>query len=229
MQIDLLIFAAIAVFLIFRLNAVLGTRHSGERSRPNPFSPETARPGAPVTVNNPPQQPLAALPPARFDELVDKTANADGRVETGLTEIMEIDPAFNVQDFVKGARMAFEMIVKAYADGNTGALLPLLSPRLFADFRAGINAREAARHKADVTIHRIRGARIVEAHLGGAMAYVTVDFDVEETAVTRDEGGNAVEGDPDHILEVHDVWTFTRDTRARDPNWILIETRAAEK
>ena len=69
----------------------------------------------------------------------------------------------------------------------------------------------------------------VEAHLGGTMAYVTVDFDVEETSVTRDASGNVIDGNPDRVFSVEDIWTFTRDTRASDPNWTLIETRAAEK
>jgi predicted lipid-binding transport protein (Tim44 family) len=158
--------------------------------------------------------------------LVDKTANADGRVETGLSEISKEDPSFDVEDFVKGAKAAFGMIVKAYAAGDTAVLEPLLSPKLFADFKSGIAAREAQRHKVEVIIHRITAARITEAHLGGAMAYITIDYDVEETTVTRDEGGNVVEGDPDRIFSMNDIWTFTRDTRSRDPNWILIETRA---
>jgi predicted lipid-binding transport protein (Tim44 family) len=61
------------------------------------------------------------------------------------------------------------------------------------------------------------------------MAYITVDFDIEQTAVTRDKTGAVVEGNPDRISNVQDIWTFTRDTRSSDPNWLLIETRAAEE
>lgn len=232
MIIDILIFAAIAAFLWYRLNSVLGTRHGGENPRRNPFdtTPPQDRP-ARHTIDAEPVAAAApaALAPAAIATLLDEKANAGGRIENGLADIAAADPAFSLTGFMQGARAAFEMIVTAYSRGDLETLKPLLSPKLFADFAAGIAAREQAGHTNELTIHRIKSARVVEAHLGGTMAYVTVDFDVEETSVTRDRAGAIVEGDPDSISSVEDIWTFTRDTRADDPNWVLIETRAAEK
>lgn len=222
MHLDILIFAAIAAFLIHRLRAVLGTRHGDERTRPNPFALPEAKeqqPTADVVRLLPLQKPAA---------LIDADANHDGRIDTGLDEIAAADPAFSVPDFVEGAKAAFSMIVAAYAKGDRDDLKALLSPKLYADFDAAITAREAAGHTAETNIHRINKAQIIEAHLGGTMAYITVDFDVEQTAVTRDKSGAVVEGDENRISKVEDIWTFTRDTRSADPNWILIETRAAE-
>jgi predicted lipid-binding transport protein (Tim44 family) len=232
--VDILIFAIIAAFLVYRLNSVLGTRHGSERQRPNPFAPGE-QPLSPQPVKtNVRQMPTASparptVPPQSFDQLVDLDANKDGRIEQGLVEIASADANFEVNSFMQGARYAFEFIVTAYNRGDVDALKPLLSPKLFADFQAGIRAREAAGHTSELIIHRIKSARITEAHLGGAMAYVTVAFEVEETAVTRDATGQVVSGSPDHILTLQDVWTLTRDTRTPDPNWILIETRTAEK
>jgi predicted lipid-binding transport protein (Tim44 family) len=229
---DILLIAGIAAFLIYRLFSVLGTRHGEERERPNPFSSEPVQkralqdtPAAPLS----PSSQQTVIPLAGMEQLVDDKANADGRIAEGLNDIAAADRNFQIGSFMQGARMAFEMIVMAYSRGDLDTLRGLLSPKLYSDFEAGVKAREAAGHSNELTIHRIKSARIVEAHLGGTMAYVTVDFDVEETSVTRDASGNVVEGDPDKIFRVEDVWTFTRDVRSSDPNWILIETRAAEE
>lgn len=230
---DILIFAVIAAFLVYRLNSVLGTRHGGERQRPNPFAPSEPLSPQPVKTNvrpiTAPAAPRPVLQPQSFDQLVDLDANKDGRIEQGLVEIASVDTQFEVNSFMQGARYAFEVIVTAYNRGDVDTLKPLLSPKLFGDFQSGIRSRESAGQTSELIIHRIKSARITEAHLGGAMAYVTVAFEVEETAVTRDAAGQVVSGSPDHILTLQDVWTLTRDTRTPDPNWILIETRTAEK
>ena len=229
---DILIFAVIAAFLVYRLNSVLGTRNGAERQRPNPFTPGDAAP-RPVRA---PVQPLAAtvatrpvLQPQSFDQLVDLSANTDGKIEQGLAELASADANFEVNSFMAGARYAFEVIVMAYNRGDLDTLKPLLSPKLYGDFAAGVRAREAAGQTSELIIHRIKSSRITDAHLGGAMAYVTVAFEVEETTVTRDAAGQVVSGSPDDILTLLDIWTLTRDTRTHDPNWILIETRTAEK
>ena len=233
MYIDILVFAVIAALLIYRLSSVLGTRHGSERQRRNPFDPSQQPPAdAPaqdgVTLDAEPMHPNVVTL-GDIQNHVDAAADKDGRVETGLREIAAADGYFEINSFMQGARGAFEMIVLAYSRGDLDTLRPLVSPKLFADFAAGVKAREAAGHSNELTIHRIKIARIVEAHLGGTMAYVTVDFDVEETSVTRDSSGNIVDGNPDRIFSVEDIWTFTRDVRNSDPNWTLIETRAAEK
>jgi len=225
---DIIVFAVIAAFLIYRLNSVLGTRSGSDRERPNPFAPPgQAAPQATAQVVE--LRPQPALAPAMLGEIIDSKANAEGRVEAGLADIAAADAQFEAARFIQGARAAFEMIVTSYGRGDLGALRPLLSPKLFADFKAGVVAREAAGHTAEVSIRAIKAARVIEAHLGGTMAYITVDFDVEETTVTRDAAGNVVGGSPDRVFSVEDIWTFTRDVRAQDPNWILIETRAVEK
>jgi predicted lipid-binding transport protein (Tim44 family) len=227
-HLDILIFAIIAAFLIYRLNAVLGTRHGAERERRNPYDAREAAP-APVAGPAPALPPKPVAPLAGMDQLVDSDANRDGRIESGLSDISAADPQFEVNSFMGGAKYAFEMIVTAYARGDLATLKPLLSPKLYADFAAGIKTREQEGQTYEVTIHRIKQARILEAHLGGTMAYITVDFDVEETAWLRDRDGKIIDGSPDRIFSVEDIWTFSRDTRNTDPNWILIETRAVEK
>lgn len=229
MSIDILIFAAVAVFLIYRLNNVLGTRNGAERERKNPFQDKPEAPLRPSVAAPVAALPRAVAPLAGLDQVVKPEEDADGKIAEGLGDIVSADPHFEVHNFIAGAKYAFEAVVTAYARGDTAALRPLLSPKLFKDFSAGISAREAQGHKTELTLHRIKQARITAAHLGGTMAYITVDFDVEETHVTRDAAGNIVDGNPDRVFSVEDIWSFTRDTRSHDPNWIIIETRAADQ
>ena len=232
MHLDILIFAAIAAFLIYRLNSVLGTKSGSERQRPNPFTPAEQKSVKPLDSTIVPPQvlsPQPALSAATMEQIIDATANRDGRIEQGINEIRSADAYFEVTSFVEGARYAFEIIVTAYARGDLPAIQPLVSSKMFADFTAGVKARDALGHKAELTIHRVKNARITDAHLGGAMSYVTVDFEVEETSVTKDSAGQVVDGNADSIFTIRDIWTFTRDTRTTDPNWILIETRAADQ
>ncbi len=238
MAIDILIFAAIAVFLVLRLNGVLGTKRGDERQRPNPFAekPEEPKPlKSPANANGTViEQTAASIAPAPQFALTDLASfihlGSDGgaRIREGLEDIASADIYFDVASFIGGARYAFEMVVTAYARGDLATLKPLLSAKLFGDFSSGVQSRMAAGHTSEITIHRIKQARIIDARLGGTMAYITVDFDVEETAVTRDSSGNIIDGHPDRIFSVEDIWTFTRDTRSTDPNWTLIETRAAD-
>jgi len=144
MYLDILIFGIIAGFLIYRLNSVLGTRHGDERSRPNPFTATEAPsrtihaplPTKPIIIQKTPQQT------AGFVQMIDAKANKEGRIESGLEEISAADHAFELENFMSGARYAFETIVSAYSAGDRDSLKSLLSPKLYADFEAGIKARE---------------------------------------------------------------------------------------
>lgn len=236
MPIDILIFAIIAAFLAFRLKSLLGTRNGDERQRPNPFAQnenlDDKRPATPmqdgVIIDHDPDA-LKNHVPVDLSGMIDDAANIDGRIEQGLEDIARADRHFDVPKFVQGARTAFEWIILAYAKGDLETLKPLVSPKLYADFAAGVADRKAKGHVNDLTLHRIKKSHIIEAHLGGTMAYVTIDFDVEETLVTKDANGAIIDGDPDRIMTVADVWTFTRDTRSDDPTWVLIETRTADR
>lgn len=233
MYLDIVIFAVIAAFLLHRLRSVLGTRHGDERQRPNPFTSnpqdKNAVESSKVVDLHPDKMPARpAFDMAMAADVIDEAANADGQVEEGLREIAAADATFDPHGFVQGAQAAFGMVVTAFAEGDKETLKGLLSPKLYGDFEAAINQREDAGHTMEFELHRIVKASVIKARLAGTMAYVTVDFDVEETTATRDKDGNLVDGAPDRIINVEDIWTFSRDTRSDDPNWTLIETRSAD-
>ncbi|MGK9233005.1 Tim44/TimA family putative adaptor protein [Inquilinus limosus] len=211
---DILVLAVIAGFLILRLRSVLGRRTGTEQRRPNPLAQPPARPEprTPDNVVNMPERPRAA-------------GNGEAGPASGLTQIKIADRSFSEGSFLGGARGAFKMIVEAFARGDTATLRPLLSDELYDEFSAAIRERLAAGHTLDETVEAVDRAEIVEARLDGRTAFVTVRFVSHQKSVLRDAEGKVVEGNPDQTVEVTDVWTFARNTRATDPNWALVETR----
>ena len=124
--------------------------------------------------------------------------------------------------------MAFDLILGAYAAGETRTLRPLLSDEVFGNFSQAIRSREQAGETMDDTLIGIKKAEIAEAYMEGHTALVTVKFVSEQINVFRDENGDVIDGDPSAIAEVTDFWTFARDTRSPDPNWTLVATRSLE-
>lgn len=232
MPLDIVLFAVIAVFLIYRLRSVLGTRHGAERDYPNPFSDRADK----KTSSDNMEASLAEVKEPAQDakervvvSMNEKISVSDkASVQSGLIEIASMDENFNVQEFITGAKGAFALIVGAYASGDKDTLKPLLSSTLYSDFEQGIKAREKAKQTLTMELHSIQQAKVIDARLGGTMAYVTIDFDVEETSVLRDKTDEIIDGNPEEVTRMTDIWTFAHDVRSTDPNWILTETRTGK-
>lgn len=220
--IDILFFAMVAAFIALRLRSVLGRRTGQERRRSAGF--EGPRPNG--AADN-----VVALPERTSAEVQADAgiANlADGRVKAGLTQIRLADQKFDLQQFLAGARSAFEMVVEAYAAGDKGTLRPLLADEVYDGFGGVIDQRHAAGQTLDTQLIAIRSTEVVGAEMRDQQARVTVRFKSEQVNVVRDAAGDVVEGDPNIAEDVIDLWTFARDTRSPDPNWTLAETRTPE-
>jgi predicted lipid-binding transport protein (Tim44 family) len=144
----------------------------------------------------------------------------------GLHAIKDADRSFDPMGFLSGARAAYEMIVTAFADGDSKTLRPLLSDEVYGNFVGAIEDRESREETLDRTLVGIKAADFVEARLSGRVAEVTIKFVSEVLNVTRDKAGRVVDGDSKAVREVTDVWTFSRNTRSSNPNWTLVETRS---
>lgn len=233
--IDIVILAMIAAFLIFRLRSVLGRRTGHERQRQNPFTERNradgvAGPGerGPDNVVNLPSRERDGDAPG--DEGAEeqpgpaRESATAADAERGLAQIRSADPSFDPRGFLQGAQAAFGMIVEAYANGDTGTLRPLLSDDLYDAFAGAIRERLTRGETLETRIKSIERADIEEARMEGRTAFVVVRFVTDQVNVTRDKDGVVTDGDPDESAEVVDLWTFARNTRATDPNWVLVET-----
>ena len=129
--------------------------------------------------------------------------------------------------FLSGARGAYEMIVLAFANGDRRALKDLLSSEVYESFEAVIKDREKHEQKTETRFVSIDKAELVGAEVRDRAAQLTVRFVSQMISVTRDKAGTIVDGNPDKVADITDVWTFARDMSSRDPNWKLVGTGSA--
>lgn len=216
--VDIIILAAVAGFLIFRLHSVLG-RRTGHERRPG----DNATPARPEANDD----NVVALPDRSGGPTVPPPPPGSS-LEAGLTQIRLADRSFHPGEFVEGAKVAFEMILDAFAKGDQEALTPLLDETVLNNFLRAITQRASTGESLETTLVSMKEAEIVEAEMDGDVAKVTMKFVSEQINVTRDAKGEIVDGGPDQVEEITDLWTFARDTRSGDPNWQLVATRTPE-
>jgi predicted lipid-binding transport protein (Tim44 family) len=212
---DIILFAMVAGFLVLRLRSVLGRRTGNERRRD--LFPRRAEPAADNNVTT------LVEPEKRITKPAGDASAAD-EVAEGLNRIRRADSSFDPAHFIEGARSAFEMIVAAFAKGEKAELRPLLSDEVFQRFSVAIDERVDAKETLETQIEKLDKVDIVEAGLAGRTAQVTLKLVSHQINVTRAMDGSIVDGAPGQSVEKTDYWTFARDTRSTDPNWVLVAT-----
>lgn len=212
----IVILAMVFLFVAFRLWSVLGRRTGHEQTiaRPAEAAP------APIPAGR-------ALPDASTAPNAARPAVVEQRAETGVRAIIAADSTFDAGQFLEGARSAYRMILEAFWRGDEEALRRLTSDDVYEAFAGTIEARRASGEVLDNRLVTIENAVIEQAVLSGRIAHVTVRFDADIAAVTRNADGDVVAGSLTDAVPTHDVWTFSREVRAEDPNWLLIETDEA--
>jgi predicted lipid-binding transport protein (Tim44 family) len=218
LQIGLVVFGAVAVFLVLRLRSVLGKRVGFERppappgGSVGPFAPGFA--GGPVIEGQ-------ALPAGAARPVPDPRSALGER----LMRIVNADPNFDPPKFLETAEQSFRKIVTAFAGGDRGALKGLLSDGVYQTFDAAISAREAANERHRTEIKAILSAVIEDAELMGNNAAVIVRFTSDQINTVLDAAGNSVTG-TEAVTELVDLWTFERVLGSKDPIWRLAAARS---
>ena len=219
---DIILFAMVAGFIFLRLRGVLGRRTGHEK----PPADVIARRRAEDSEDNVVQLPDAEGQ-AEEDNAEATADEGEVMVTAGLAQIKVADPSFKKGDFLAGARLAYEMIVTSFANGDTDTLRPLLNDEVYEDFLAAIRRRERKEETLETTLLAINSTDVIEARMACEIAEVTVKFVIEMVNLTLDAQGDVVSGDPRAVQEITDIWTFARDLAGRDPNWTLIATRSS--
>jgi predicted lipid-binding transport protein (Tim44 family) len=224
---DIVLFAMVAAFLVLRLRSVLGKKTGHQDRRQDSITrrqKDDDNEGNVVELSNrnidssdsaqsPEASPVLTLDPQ------------DPFLE-GIREIRSADSDFNPGEFAEGACGAFEMIVQAFAGGDSETLKNLLAEDVFENFNDAIKERHGASESLETTIIGFKSADIIEAEMLGTKAAITIKFVSEQVNVTRDSEDRIIEGDPNQVATITDIWIFSRDTKSRDPNWLLVETRS---
>ena len=213
----IVILALVALFVGLRLYSVLGERTGHEQPILKPADPDarleqpkvnTQREPSSITDNG----DLAYLPTAG----------------PGVRQILAADPKFDVARFLEGASGAYRMILEAFWKGELETIRPHADSNVYDAFAAAVEQRTKDGFKLDNRLVAIEPPVIVEAGMEQGAAEVTVRFEADIAAVTRNATGEVVAGSMSDAVQTRERWTFRRDLKSRDPNWLLIETDEEE-
>ncbi len=226
-MIELIIFAVIAGLLIARLNSVLGQKNEGDEFRGSHTfkrdnnTPRDAKGGERDNVitlpgyDNPSQ---AALNTGDDDLPVS--------VNEQLKRIHMIDGQFDEDHFTSGVRVAFPMIVEAFAANDKDTLSTLLDDNIYQDFAAAIDDRAEANETLSTEIREVHDISIIEAKTNNNMLEITVRIISDQVnELTREQAEHEGKDAEPATVEITDIWTFARPINSDNPNWKLIETR----
>lgn len=231
------VFLVLAVVIILKLKSVLGKRSSEDDARVERIKAEQRARAAQEKVVAMPRREAPGIPPveapqaqptvAELEAKVKSFASGDEALGQGLLAIHQADRSFDPENFLKGARQAYELIVTAFAEGNRKTLKSLLSKDVFESFSSAILERESRGEQIDQSFVGINKADIIDAEAKAKTARVTVKFVSQLITAVKNRNGEIIDGDPKQIREVTDIWTFARELTSRDPNWKLVATQAA--
>ena len=214
----IVILALVALFIGLRLYSVLGER-TGHEQQPILKPAESDARAAPQVRQAPAPQPA---PADSGDMAFVPTAGP------GVRAILAADPSFDVARFLEGAKSAYRMILEAFWKDDLETLRGHVDPHIYDAFAAAVEQRKKDGLTLDNRLVTIDQAVISEATLERGVAVITVRFEADIAAVTRNSEGQVVAGSLSDAVQTRDLWTFRRDTGSRDPNWLLIETDEEE-
>ncbi len=214
--IDILILAMIAIFIINRLRNTLGKKTGNEHDIADKFS----RGKSDLKESSPDKVSKAGYDETKkknFKQIFHENPN----ISDELSKIYKIDPSFTVDEFIAGAKKAFEFIINKYSDENIKPLKKLLSADIFKMFDKQINDRAKKNENLDVSIIGIKEAKIEDASIKSSIASIKVKFSSEQVQVIKNDKGKIISGDGNQILSIVESWFFSKDLKRNDPNWIL--------
>lgn len=211
----IVIFALVALFVGLRLYAVLGER-TGHEQQPilKPADPEAGR------VGQPPQQPRREASALTEDGDLAYLPMAG----PGVRALLAADPSFDVARFLEGASAAYRQILEAFWKGDMESVRPFVDKNVFDAFAGAVEQRAKDGLTIDNRLVAIDPPVIVEAEVDKGAAELTVRFEADIAAVTRNAAGEVIAGSMTDAVQTRDRWTFRRDVRSADPNWLLVET-----
>lgn len=221
--IEIILLAMFAAFVALRLRSVLGRRTGNERRPSEEMQRRYEGAAADDVING----DLAADPDAPVADYRMVLSPSSGAFD-GIEAIRDADRAFDIDQFVAGARSAYELILTAFWDDRLDDLRPFVSDAVYDDFAAAAAARQEDNTTVDNSLERVRKIEFEDARIDGEAAEITLKFISEVRLVTKDSEGRIIAGDPVDTTEAIDIWTFERALASHDPNWTLVATASGE-
>lgn len=219
-MIDIILFAAFAVFMGFKLFNALGKKDFDATAQVKD------------NVVKFPNGDNAKVVDVKFEEVKDDYEELEkkhgSKIVEQIKEIRKLDGSFNEKDFITGAKKAFEIILSAFSRGDKEALKPLLSKEVYDGFQAEIDRREQSGEVEETTLVAILTSDIKDIKMASKWnARVVVEIVSEQIRLIKDKKGQILQGDPSRVDKVSERWTFSRNLSSPNPNWELVETGSA--
>jgi predicted lipid-binding transport protein (Tim44 family) len=223
---DILIFAAIAFFIFFKLRGQLGKIDEVEKKQIQEKISKKRQ-----VIENLQNQILVGQ--GKTKDVVEVQSKADEEVigsldENSKKQFLEIIKSCNISAtfFLNGAKGAFEMIIKAFASGDLEALKFLLDSKIYSGFEQSVNQRKSAQQTLISNLIAFEKVKIISASKNGKEALVTVKFISQQINCVVDKEDQIIEGSKSEIAELTDIWTFKKDVTVSDPNWLIVSTNS---
>ena len=204
---DIIIFAIIAVFLIYRLRNILG-QNSENNSKDNILNAEGKKYTNVVNLSN-------------------ENLKKDTKVKNNIEKIISADPYFNEQEFLSGAKTFFEMVIKCFVKGNLDDVKNYIDKKLLNNFQSAIDERLEENEVLTLNVTNINYIQIKNVEIIKNLIRISVLFETTQIKMLKDKNGKVIDGDQENDILVKDVWTFERNIKTKDLNWKLVETRDA--
>jgi predicted lipid-binding transport protein (Tim44 family) len=214
----IIILALVALFIGLRLYSVLGER-TGHEQQP------ILKPADPEAVVEPRMTQPTVVQPSAADAADLAYLPTAG---PGVRALLAADPTFDVAKFLEGAKSAYQMVLDAFWRGDAAGLRPYVDDHVYETFSSAIEQREKDGLMLDNRLVNVEQSLITEASADNNVAVVTVRFEADIAAVTRNKDREVVAGSLSDAVQTRDLWTFRRQIGSRDPNWLLIETDEEE-
>ena len=200
---DILIFGVIAIFLIFRLKNILGTKTGFEETNNNNKSRDE-----------------------KFSNVVTLKTKINELENVELKKILKADPNFDIVDFLSGSKTFFEMVLKSFVDGNLENIKNFTKASVLQSFKTAINERDKEQETLIIDLKSIQRNEIINSKVSKTAIKISVIFESLQVRALLDKNSKIIDGDREKEILVKDEWIFERKINENSPNWTLIETKS---
>ncbi len=209
---DLIFLAVIAVIIGWRLFSIIGQDLGGNKDAFSEMSSKASFEPAPK------QQEKSDAP------IVDVTPSETPLNQQALDTILAVEPNFDMDNFINGAKICFANTLEAFAEGNKEALEQLLTPESYAIFAETVDTRLHNKERSMCQVVGFIKVEVLNAVVNGDMLEVEVDFTTDQITALYDSEDRIIQGHPTEIVRLQDDWVFTRKIGDSSPNWYVKET-----
>ena len=220
-MVQIIVLAAVAFFLFWRLRSVLGSRQGFEKLNKN-VNEKTK--SSKINANS--DDKIIDLKSTNIDEEIADYVDEKSEQFKTLSELKKLEEGWQVSHFVSGAKLAYEEILMAFENGDLNKIKKLTSKDVYTAFKEVIDDRNQKGLQVEAIFGGVRDIRIKDVKLNkkNLEANITMVFQCDITYSIKDKNNKIIEGGPDKVKKQKDVWTFTRTMNSDIPNWFLTKT-----